>query len=71
VGPQFEKALRQQNGLEEIQFQGVDPTKYKATVDEYLGQWGGSNDGAEELARMVINYHEICPETLIVIAGWR
>ncbi|KAF7325057.1 Carbohydrate esterase family 5 protein [Mycena kentingensis (nom. inval.)] len=67
VGPQFEAALRER--IQNVAFQGVDPSAYLADLQGYLGE-SGSDAGAQALADTVEAYARICPDTTHVISGW-
>lgn len=68
VGPQFFSALSSK--ISSVALQGVDPSAYKADLEGYLAE-GGSNDGAKSLAETVDAYIAKCPESAVVVSGWR
>lgn len=69
VGPQWKAALTKA-GIKSMAFQGVDASAYPATLDSYLTE-GGSNAGAKSLATTVQNYVSGCPDSAIIVSGWR
>ncbi|KAH8601496.1 cutinase-domain-containing protein [Bisporella sp. PMI_857] len=67
VGPQFFSPIKAK--VKDAAFQGVDEKKYLADLPGYLLQ-GGSNDGAESMAKMVDAYAAKCKDSHIVVSGW-
>lgn len=53
-----------------VALQGVDSTVYTADLDGYLSD-GGSDDGAASLASTVNDYNSKCPNSAIIVSGWR
>lgn len=53
-----------------LAFQGVDGGAYSADLAGYIVE-GGSNSCAESLGNAVQTYASACPESKIVISGWR
>jgi hypothetical protein len=66
VGPQLLMPLQAKG----IAVQGVDKSEYPADLNGYLAE-GGSNTGAKSLADQVTAYVKRCPDSAIVISGWR
>ena len=66
VGPQLLQPLKEQG----IAIQGVDAAQYPADLKGYLKE-GGSDSGAKSLAATVTSYAQKCPDSAIVISGWR
>ena len=66
VGPQLLNPLKEQG----FAIQGVDAKQYPADLAGYLKE-GGSSSGAKALAATVTNYAKNCPDSAIVISGWR
>jgi hypothetical protein len=67
VGPNLQQGLAK---LPSVAFQGVDSSAYLADLQGYLGD-GGSNAGATSLAQTVTDYVAACPDSTVVITGWR
>jgi hypothetical protein len=75
VGPQMfqsldDNILSQYNATSMVARQGVDPQMYPGDFEGYLVE-GGSNQGAQSLAATVSAYAKACPNSAIVITGWR
>lgn len=66
VGPALEVALDRRLGANTVAFQGVD---YPAEIAGYL--IGGSPSGARTLASLVNTAATKCPNTQIVLSGYR
>ncbi len=66
AGPPFFGALEAILGKLNVAVQGVD---YKADIPSYLG--GGDADGATKLAAMASLGASRCPDTHIVLSGYR
>ena len=68
VGPQFFDAVAQ--SLPSAALQGVDASAYVADMHGYLVE-GGSDAGAAALAQTVDAYVAACPQSSVVVSGWR
>ena len=66
VGPSLESALDNRLGANIVAFQGVD---YPADIAGYLA--GGSVSGGNTLASLVNTASTKCPNTQIVLSGYR
>lgn len=66
VGPQLSAAVKNRLGSGNVAFQGVD---YPADIGGYL--IGGSPSGATQLANLVNTAATKCPQTQIVLSGYR
>lgn len=67
VGPPFFKALSKQlGGGQIVAIQGVN---YKATLDQYFK--GGDHRGALDMAKRVLEAIIACPNTQVVLSGYR
>lgn len=66
VGPQLSAAVKSRLGSGNVAFQGVD---YPADIGGYL--IGGSPSGATTLANLVNTAATKCPNTQIVLSGYR
>ena len=66
VGPALELTLDRRLGANTVAFQGVD---YPADIAGYLA--GGSSEGAGTLASLVNTAATKCPDTQIVLSGYR
>ena len=68
VGPQFQQALSSK--INSLAFQGVDSDAYAADLQGYLGE-GGSDGGSQALAQTVTDYTAKCPDSTVIVSGWR
>ena len=68
VGNIFGEAL--QDAIPGVVLQGVDEDAYPADLAGYLKE-GGSDSGAKSLAAQVTAYNKKCPDSTIVVTGWR
>lgn len=66
VGPPFASALRIALGGRSLNFVGVD---YDADIAGFLV--GGDPEGARTMARDVTSFANSCPDTAIVMSGYR
>lgn len=57
--------------VKHVAFQGVDSSEYKADLAGYLEEEGGSEAGATSMVDTVKAYAKKCPDSAIVMAGWR
>jgi cutinase len=56
--------------INSLAFQGVEASAYPATLETYLAE-GGSDSGAQSLASTVTDYVDFCPDSSVIISGWR
>lgn len=66
VGPPFQAALQSALGSKTLSFQGVD---YAASIAGFLE--GGDPQGAATMAQDVTSTANSCPDTKIVMSGYR
>jgi cutinase len=69
VGPPFQTALKSAMGTATVSMVGVPSPDYPATVAEFLA--GGSATGTTKMAALVTSALAACPNTKMVIAGYR
>lgn len=66
IGPGFQTALRSALGARSLSFTGID---YPATIAGFLA--GGDTGGARTMANSVTSTANSCPNTKIVMSGYR
>lgn len=69
VGPQFFEGLR--TSIKGVALQDVDSDDYPADLNDYLEESGGSDAGAASMAKAIEDYTSQCPDSTIIISGWR
>jgi hypothetical protein len=62
--------IAEEIGNHNLARQGLDRDSYPATMETYLKEQG-SNSGANRLSDDIQKLSSICPNTVIIVTGWR